>query len=299
MAEIHPQIAALLAGEPAALPDPGPAQLEEMRAGYVQSARELGGAAVPVASADDLLVERPQGPPVPVRVYRPTGPADPLGAIVWCHGGGWVVGDLDGFDHVARELCEVSGQVVVSVDYRLAPEHPVPAAVDDARLVLRWACGDGAPGLGIDPRRVAIGGDSAGGQLAAQAALRELGLAAAQLLVYPALDPRMATASYREFAAGPWVTAAEMAYYWTAYAGGAAVDVLELAAPAGAPPAWIAVAAHDPLRDDGVEYATALRAAGVDAHVVVYEDMTHSFLRWGGVVDRTHELIAWLAAAVR
>ena len=83
---------------------------------------------------------------MPVRVYRPTAPADPLGAIVWCHGGGWVVGDLDGIDHVARELCEVSGHVVVSVDYRLAPEHPFPAAVDDARLVLRWTCGEGAAG---------------------------------------------------------------------------------------------------------------------------------------------------------
>ena len=299
MAEIHPQIAALLASEPPAPQAPGTAELAEWRAGYAQTARELGGPPMPVASADDVLIERPQAPPVPVRVYRPTGPADPLGAIVWCHGGGWVVGDLDGIDHVARELCEVSGHVVVSVDYRLAPEHPYPAAADDARLVLRWACGAGAPGLGIDPRRVAVGGDSAGGQLAAQAALQEPGLAAAQLLVYPALDPRMTTASYREFAAGPWVTAAEMAYYWTAYAGGGPADALRLPALAGAPPAWIAVAAHDPLRDDGVEYAAALRGAGVETHVVVYEDMTHSFLRWGGVVDRAHELIAWLAAALR
>ena len=299
MAEIHPQIAALLASEPPAPQAPGPAELAEWRAGYAQTARELGGPPMPVASADDVLIERPQAPPVPVRVYRPTGPADPLGAIVWCHGGGWVVGDLDGIDHVARELCEVSGHVVVSVDYRLAPEHPYPAAADDARLVLRWACGAGAPGLGIDPRRVAVGGDSAGGQLAAQAALREPGLAAAQLLVYPALDPRMATSAYREFAAGPCVTAAEMAYFWEAYAGGSAVEEMELPALEGAPPAWIAVAAHDPLRDDGIDYAAALREAGVETHLAVYEDMTHSFLRWGGVVDRAHELIAWLAAALR
>ena len=210
MAQIHPQIAALLVDEAAESPEPGPAELAEMRAGYVETARELGGDAVAVASADDLLVRRPDAPPVPVRVYRPTRPAHQLGAILWFHGGGWVVGDLDGFDHVARELCEVSGQVVVSVDYRLAPEHPFPAAVDDARLVLRWACGDGAPALGIDPRRVAVGGDSAGGQLAAQAALREPGLAAVQLLVYPALDPRMASEAYREFAAGPLVTAARL-----------------------------------------------------------------------------------------
>lgn len=299
MADVHPQIAALLPDEPEELPELGPAALAELRAGYAQTARELGGEAVPVASVDDRQVPRVGDPPVPVRVYRPTAPADPLGAIVWCHGGGWVVGDLDGIDHVARELCEVSGQVVISVDYRLAPEHPFPAAVDDARLVLRWACGDGGAGLGVDPRRVAIGGDSAGGQLAAQAALREPGLACAQLLVYPALDPRMATDSYREFAAGPVVTAPEMAAYWTAYGSGSSVEALELPAPEGAPPTWIAVAAHDPLRDDGLAYAAALREAGVETHVAVYEDMTHSFLRWGGVVDRTHELIAWLAAAAR
>ena len=299
MAQIHPQIVALLVDEEPAAPQIGPAELAEMRAGYAQTARELGGEPMAVASSDDALIERPDAPPLAIRVYRPTAPADLLGAIVWCHGGGWVMGDLDGVDHVARELCEVAGQVVVSVDYRLAPEHPFPAAVDDARAALRWTALEAAQTLGIDPRRVAVGGDSAGGQLAAQAALREPGLAAAQLLVYPALDPRMGTSAYREFAAGPCVTAAEMAYYWTAYAGGAPVDTLELPALAGAPPAWIAVAAHDPLRDDGVEYAAALRHAGVETHVVVYEDMTHSFLRWGGVVDRAHEVIAWLAAARR
>jgi len=299
MAAISPQIAALIAEESFVVSDPTPAQLAELRAGYVQTGRDLGGAPLPVASTQDVLVERPDGPAVPVRVYRPTAPAEPLGAILWCHGGGWVVGDLDGFDHVARELCEVAGSVVVSVDYRLAPEHPFPAAVDDVRLVLRWACGTGAEELRIDSRRVAIGGDSAGGQLAAQAALREPGLALAQLLVYPALDPRMASAAYREYAAGPVVSAAEMAYYWAAYGAGAPVEELELPPVASAPPAWIAVAAHDPLRDDGLAYAAALRASGVATEVLVLDDMTHGILRWGGVVDRTHELIAWLAAAVR
>ena len=299
MAEIAPQVAAMLAGEEPAAPRIGPAELAQMRAAYAQTARELGGPPVAVASARDHLIERPGAPPLPVRVYRPTQPADTLGAIVWHHGGGWVMGDLDGIDHVARELCEVCGQVVVSVGYRLAPEHPFPAAVDDARAALRWTALEAAQELGIDPRRVAVGGDSAGGQLAAQAALREPGLASAQLLVYPALDPRMATPAYREFAAGPCVTAAEMAYFWTAFAGGAPVDALELPGLEGAPPAWIAVAAHDPLRDDGIRYAAALREAGVEAHLVTYEDMTHSFLRWGGVTDRAHELIAWFAGALR
>ena len=299
MAEIDPQVAAMLVAAPPSPEDPGPTELADLRAAYAQTARELGGPPVQVASVRDVLIERADAPPLPVRVYRPATAADPLGAIVWHHGGGWVMGDLDGIDHVARELCEVAGHVVVSVDYRLAPEHPFPAAVDDARAALRWTALEAAPELGIDPQRVAVGGDSAGGQLAAQAALREPGLAAAQLLVYPALDPRMASAAYREFAGGPCVTAGEMAYFWTAVAGGAAIETLELPGLANAPPAWIAVAAHDPLRDDGLDYAAALQAAGVETHVAVYDDMTHSFLRWGGVTERAHELIAWLAAAVR
>ncbi len=244
-----------------------------------------------------MLIERADGPPVPVRVYHPTAPAQQLGAIVWYHGGGWVIGDLDGFDHVARELCEVSGQVVVSVDYRLAPEHPYPAGPDDAETALRWVAGDGAAHLGIDAGRVAVGGDSAGGQLAVLAALRAPGLAVAQLLVYPALDPELASDSYRDFADGPMLTTAEMDLCWKAYAGAAPRADLALPGLAGAPPAWIAVAAHDPLRDDGLQYAAALRAAGVDAQSVIYDDMTHGFLRWGGVVERAHELIAWLASA--
>jgi len=301
MAEVSPQIAAILAAEPPAPEASAPLDLPVLRAGYLQTALELGGTPMEVGSARDLLIERADAPPVRVRVYRSTAAgASPLGAIVWHHGGGWVMGDLDGFDHVARELCEVAGRVVVSVDYRLAPEHPFPAAVDDARAALRFVAGAGAEELGVDPGRVAVGGDSAGGLLATQAALLEPGLATAQLLVYPALDPLMTGAAYREFEAGPGLAAAQMAAFWAAFHGDAPPETLALpAVTAGAPPAWIAIAAHDPLRDDGLAYAAALREAGVQAQVAVYDDMTHGFLRWGGVVDRAHELIAWLAAAVR
>jgi acetyl esterase len=301
MAEVSPQIAAILAAEPPAPDASAPLDLPALRAGYLQTALALGGPPMEVGSARDLLIDRPGAPPVPARVYRPTtaGTA-PLGAIVWHHGGGWVMGDLDGFDHVARELCEVAGQTVVSVDYRLAPEHPFPAAVDDARAALRFVTGAGAEGLGVDPGRVAVGGDSAGGLLAAQAALLEPGLAAAQLLVYPALDPLMSGAAYRDFAEGPGLAAGEMAAFWVAFRGEAPPEKLALpAVMEGAPPAWIAIAAHDPLRDDGLAYAASLREAGVDAQVALYDDMTHGFLRWGGAVDRAHELIAWLAGAAR
>lgn len=300
MAEVHPQIRALLDAEPPPAIDAAPADLASLRAAYAVTGRKLGGAPVPVGRVEDLAVDRPGGPAVPVRAYRPTAPGADRGAILWMHGGGWVIGDLDGFDHVARELCEASGQLVVSVDYRLAPEDPFPAAVRDVEAVLRWMTGPGAAALGHDPARVAIGGDSAGGQLAALAALRAPGLARAQLLVYPALDPLMGSPAYREFAEGPMLTAAEMALCWGAYLGGAdpaGASVMAAGDLAGAPPAWMAIAAHDPLRDDGLTYATALEAAGVPVVVEAYDDMTHGFLRWGGAVDRAHELIAWLASA--
>ncbi len=302
MADVHPQIRALLDAEPPPSLDAAPADLAALRAGYVQTARALGGPPVAVGGAEDHLVGRTDLPPLPIRAYTPTAPASPLGAIVWFHGGGWVIGDLDGFDHVARELCETSGQLVLSVDYRLAPEHPFPAPARDAEDALRWAAGPGAELLGYDRARIAVGGDSAGGQLAALAALRAPGLAARQLLVYPALDPLMDSAAYREFAEGPMLTAAEMALCWRAYLGGGDPAQATTAAAgdlASAPPAWIAIAAHDPLRDDGLTYAQALGAVGVAVTVEVYDDMTHGFLRWGGAVDRAHDLIAWLAAAAQ
>lgn len=298
MAPLHPQVRALMEAAPPAL-DGAPADLAALRAGYAETARRLGGPPLAVGGVEDLLIERDGAPPLPVRAYVPAPPDASSGAIVWFHGGGWVIGDLDGFDHVARELCVRSGSVVASVDYRLAPEHPFPAAAQDAEDALRWAAGAGARILGHDAARIAVGGDSAGGQLAALAALRAPGLARGQLLAYPALDPEMASAAYREFAEGPLLTAAEMALCWRAYLGGTepgAADVLRRGDLRGAPPARIAVAAHDPLRDDGLAYAAALEAAGVPVQVQVYDDMAHGFLRWGGAVDRAHDLIAWLAA---
>ena len=299
MADVHPQIRALLDAPPPTL-DTGPADLAALRAGYAQTARRLGGEPVPVARVQDVRIEREGLPDVPVRAYVPLHSAPAPGAVVWLHGGGWVIGDLDGFDHVARELCDRSGQVVVSVDYRLAPEHPFPAALEDARAALCWAAGPGAAALGLRPGRVAIGGDSAGGQLAALAALGDPGLVRAQLLVYPALDPLRGSAAYREFADDPMLSAEEMRRCWAAYLGAAAPGAAAVPGARdlrGAPPAFLAIAAHDPLRDDGVAYASALREAGVDVTVEVYDDMTHGFLRWGGVVARAHELLARLAAA--
>jgi acetyl esterase len=176
--------------------------------------------------------------------------------------------------------------------------------VHDARAAVRWAARDGAVELGTDPARVVVGGDSAGGNLAAVAARHERGALRAQLLVYPALDPSMAGASYREFGDGPLLARADMERCWDLYLGNADrddPDVAPLLATdlAGVPPAYVAVAGHDLLRDDGLRYAEALRAAGVAVTVDRYDDMVHSFLRWGGVVDRARELIEALGEQTR
>jgi acetyl esterase len=231
-------------------------------------------------------------------------PAEPLGVLVWLHGGGWYVGDIESFDRVTRQLANASGAVCLSVEYRLAPEHPYPAAVHDARSAVAWAVGAGARQLGTDPARVVVGGDSAGANLAAVAARHERDAVRAQLLVYPALDAAMDSDSYREFADGALLRAEDMERCWTLYldgADGAEPDASPLNADdlAGVAPAYIAVAGHDVLRDDGLRYAEALRAAGVDVTLERYDDMVHSFLRWGGVVDRARELVEALGEYTR
>lgn len=305
MADLHPQVAALAAEAAALFEASTPEELRAMRDDYVQTAVRLGGALEPVERTEDVVIARPGDEPgLPARAYWPTG-LEPIGALVWLHGGGWCIGDLEGFDRVCRSLCNAAGAVVVSVDYRLAPEHLYPAPVHDADLAVAWATGHGAQQLGFDPGRVAIGGDSAGGNLATVAALHAAGALRAQLLVYPAVDAAMDTDSHREFADFPLLTRDAMMWCWTTYLGslsrGAEPDASPLHAAdlGGAPPAYIAVAGHDVLRDEGIAYARALEAAGVPVTLREYEDMTHGFLRWGGVVDRTRELISDLGEHAR
>src|SRR6185436_12393256 len=240
------------------------------------------------------------------RAYRPTA-VEPVGALLWLHGGGWCIGDLDGFDRVCRSLCNAAGATVVSVDYRLAPEHRYPAAVEDADLAVAWATGHGAVQLGFDAVRVAIGGDSAGGNLAAVAALHTPGALRVQLLVYPVIDAGMDTGSYREHGEFPLLTRDAVAFCWKTYLGeedlarGTEPDASPLRAGdlSAAPPAYIAVAGHDVLHDEGIAYARALEAAGVPVTLRDFADMAHGFIRWGGVVDRTRELVADLGAFAR
>jgi acetyl esterase len=305
---VHPQVRALL--EAAAVEDSAdaPPDIAAERAAYLDTTLRLGGAAEPVADVVGLVV--PSGDArLPGALYVPQHEPETDGLIVWLHGGGWYVGDIPTFDRVGRALANASGQKVLLVEYRLAPEHCFPSQVEDADATVGWARSEaGATQLGIDPARVIIGGDSAGGQLAAVAVRHARGdglpAPAAQMLVYPALDPAMAGASHHRFADGPMLTAGDMERCWGFYLGGHDADdpdvaVLEQADREGLPPTWIAVAGQDPLRDDGLRYAALLRDAGVPVQERTFDDMVHGFLRWGGVVDRTRELIDWLADAAR
>jgi acetyl esterase len=252
-------------------------------------------AAADVPPADVAVSVRDTGgaQPVPLRVYTPRTEG-PHALVVYYHGGGYVLGDLDGYDNVCRQLCFDSGAVVVSVDYRLAPEHPFPAATDDAWTALVWAA-EHARSLGADPQRIAVAGDSAGAVLATVSALRARDAGgpavAMQALVYPpAAGGRPGPYPSRQtHAAGPTLTLRSMDYFHEHYLAGAKVAfdfrVAPLDAPslAGLPPALVMVAAFDPLRDEGVAYADALQAAGTPATLVEYHGLAHGFINQGAI----------------
>jgi acetyl esterase len=234
---------------------------------------EIAGAA-PVPDSPGMDVEDrtvPGEPGVPVRIYRPH---QAQGAIIWLHGGGWVVGDLDTEHPWATRLADGSGAVVISVGYRLAPEHPFPAAFDDAYAVLTWTA-EHAAELGIDPDRIAVGGHSAGGGLAAGVALRARDQQGPpirfQLLNQPGLDDRMETWSARNFTDTPWWDRERLAAAWGHYLGDTPAS--PYAAPAraedlsGLPPAYIATAEFCPNRDEDILYALRLLQAGVSVEL--------------------------------
>lgn len=249
-------------------------------------------------------------PGIPVRIYRPTA-VEPLPTVVYFHGGGWVVGDLDSHHTISAGIAEAATAVVVAVHYRRAPEHPFPAAFDDAFAVVGDLASDRMR-FGIDGRRLAVAGDSAGGNLAAAVALaaRERGGPAlrGQALVYPALDPALALPSCQANAHGPLLTRAAMAEFWAAYLAGAPDTDNPFAAPLRArdlrrlPPAFVATAARDPLRDEGRLYAERLRDAGVPVAYREAQRLVHGYLRARFVsADAAAEFAAlcqWLRATL-
>ena len=264
------------------------------------------GPSKPVAQVNDRVIPGPAGE-IPVRVYTPEGDG-PFPLLVYVHGGSWVICTLDTHDGLCRRLANQAGCVVVSVDYRLAPEHPFPAAPEDCYAATQWVAAH-ATTLNGDATRVAVGGDSAGGNLAAVVALlaRERGgpPLVFQLLIYPATDLRMGSPSIEENAEGYGLTKRDMLWFRGHYLRSAADATDPLASPLlapdlrGVPPALIITAEYDPLWDEGERYGARLREAGVPVTISRYDGMIHGFTGMGAVMDQGTRSVAECAQALR
>ncbi|WP_066738042.1 alpha/beta hydrolase [Cupriavidus sp. D384] len=293
---LDPQVAQLLeliarAKRPAIhTMDPADAKI-----GYEKSAPILDLSPAAVHSVEDFAVKARDGHAIPVRLYAPREAswADPLPLLVYFHGGGFTVGSINSHDSLCRVFCNGADCLVLSVDYRLGPEWKFPTAANDAFDVLHWVF-DEAARLGADPARIAVGGDSAGGTLAAACAVeaRNTGLAPVlQMLIYPGTSARQDTPSHRALADGYLLTSDMIQWFFGQYldqdasrddwrfapldGGGQGADVR------GVCPAWIAVAGYDPMHDEGVAYAAKLQAAGVAATLADYPTMIHDFFKMG------------------
>jgi acetyl esterase len=283
--------------------------VEEARARMDERVAPLKAFAPAVGSVEERTVDGPGGP-LRLRLYRPTAGGDALPVIVYIHGGGWVLCSLETHDNLCRSLCEAAGAAVVSVDYRLAPEHRFPAAVDDSLAGVEWAAANAAS-LGGDPAKLVVAGDSAGGNLAAAVALRARDAGApriaGQLLIYPVTDlPSDVYPSYAENDAYG-LTRAAMEHYWREYIGpGDATHphaaVLRAPDVAGLPPAFVLTAQYDGLRDEGEAYAAKLRAAGIPTALKRYDGVNHGFVSLAGMFEPANaairDIVDWLRSNV-
>jgi acetyl esterase len=280
----------------------------EARRRIRRDARVYAGEQVRVGAVRDLAVDGAAGP-LRARHYAPerAAPRSPL--LVFFHGGGFVHCDLETHDQLCRFLCRHADMHVLAVDYRLAPEEPFPAAIEDARAAFTWACARAAE-LGADPARVAIGGDSAGGNISAvvaQLAAREGGPAPAmQLLLYPALDRTVVRPSLERFASGFFLTRDDIAWYQEQYTGIVNADVSDprvspLLAPdlSGLAPALVVTAGFDPLRDEGEAYAAALRDAGTPVVLRRFEGLVHGFASMTDISRTSRDALIEIAGAMR
>ena len=273
---------------------------------YARAVLTLDVAPIPMAEVHDHRVELGDRT-IDIRQYapRPLSWVDPLPGLLYFHGGGFTIGSIQTHDRVCRALAAGAGCQVLSVDYRLAPEHRFPSAHDDAFDSLHWVRSEAAS-LGLDASRLAVGGDSAGGPLAATTALhardRGIGLAL-QLLIYPGASSHQDTESHRRLATGYLLDAEVIQWFFGNYLREEA-DRLDwrfaplLATLEGVAPAWIAVAQYDPLRDEGVEFARRLEAAGVDVELVEYPGMIHAFFQHGGYVATARRAHSEASAAL-
>ncbi len=260
----------------------------------------------PVARVEDRTVPGPGGE-IPVRIYSSAPASAALPVLVWYHGGGWVIGNLDSADPACRMLANTSGCVIVSVDYRLAPEAKYPAAAEDCYAATSWVAANAAS-IGADPSRIAVGGDSAGGNLAAVVSqmAKDLGgpRISYQLLVYPVTDHNFGTSSYTDNADGYLLTRASMEWFWGHYLNHDGEGAHPKASPlrasdlSGLPPALVITAEFDPLRDEGEAYARALRKAGVAVEQKRYEGQIHGFFA-NAMIDDGKAAVLQAAQALR
>ena len=275
----------------------------------VASARRLedelfsAGGGPSMRTVRELAVDGPGGS-IGLRVYRPDIEGPPV--LVFYHGGGWTLGTLDSADDICRELAHRAGCLVVSVDYRLAPESPFPAAVEDAMAALEWAA-EHAVSFGADSGQVGVAGTSAGGNLAAATALRARGRSVdidGQFLLYPILDSASDTPSYRQFADSPLLSRADMRWFWAQYlrspvdGANPYASPVRVSDPSGVAPATVLTAGRDVLRDEGVAYAEQLAAAGVPVTHHNYPALAHGFLSMTDEVEAADDAMERLGVAI-
>lgn len=290
-----------------ALPTMDTLAVDEARSAFLEQSALLDAERVSMAECRELSVPGAAGP-LPARLYVPRGAQHPGPALVYFHGGGFVVGDLDSHDRFCRFLADRSGVRLLAVAYRLAPEHPFPAAPDDALAAWRWVTDDPSR-IGAAPGRLAVGGDSAGGNLAVVASLdaRAAGgpLPTFALLIYPALDLTRSSVSHRTFAEGYLLTGRLMDWFLDHYAPDASDRRHPRASPLlvddlrGLPPTYLVTAGYDPLRDEGRRFADRLRDAGVPVRYDHQAGLVHGFIAMLGGVARARQAADELAAVLR
>jgi acetyl esterase len=303
--QLDPQIIEVLRkAEEAGAPPVETLTPDEARANFAKVAKEQFGEVEEMHAVEDRDADG-----VPIRVYRPVETGEPSMALVYFHGGGWVVGSIDTHDGISRALAKRAGIVVISVEYRLAPEHPYPAALSDSWQAARWVLGH-AEELGLDADRIGVGGDSVGACLATIVARkgRDAGtLFAAQLLLYPTTTSRIDTQSYSLYSSTYGLTRDAMYWYWKQYIGddldsGATDPDISPAALSDLrrlPRAIVVTAEADVLRDEAESYAQRLFLAGVETEGYRYDGMIHGFLRMAGVVERSNKALDELAESLR
>ncbi len=303
---LHPQLVELLATlEAAGYPDQTTVPLAEARHITVDRAQRYYGSQEHVERLLNFEIPGPAGA-LPARLYAV--PGENLPVVIYFHGGGWVLGDRDSHDKGVRALTNAAGCISISVEYRLAPENPFPAAVEDCYAALCWLAGN-AGRYGGDGSRLAVAGDSAGGNLAAVSALMAKAKGgpelAFQLLIYPVLDSALDTPSCLEHAEGPMLTVERMAYFWQAYVPKAAERVDWRCAPlrapdlAGLPPTMILASTIDPLYSEGEAYATRLAEAGVAVEHVPLPGMCHAIFQAPALLDESRRGIDLAGAALK